>query len=112
MAVRSDCLAGPVLCAALSTTTLFTVPPGDTWLVKRVCTVGGSLVAVGPEGDYIVSNSNGVGPVHSVELVANTVADVEVWWALDAGSVLQLRNNTVGVLSATVFGAKLEGVAP
>jgi hypothetical protein len=108
MAVRSDRLAGPVLLAAGSSTTLFTVPAAQTWLVKRVTAFNQGAV---PTTVFWFVSLGGIDSSFWTPVPASLRADDhETWLALDPGCELHVSTTTTDI-SLMVFGSKLIGVA-
>lgn len=89
--------------------TLFTVPAGETWLVKRVVTWA-HTAAAGVVAWVVEVPSTAVQASHRVSLAAGLVEDRETWWALDAGCKLKVLS-TGAPMTCMAHGAKLLGVA-
>lgn len=99
----------PEVVAAGAPVLLFTVPSGQTWLVKRTTVQNTAVIAAAPAFSLRVDGINGALQLQTV--AGQSVLDREVWWALDEGC--ELRFDPVGATGLTVctFGAKLSGVA-
>jgi hypothetical protein len=108
VAVRSDRLAGPVLVAAGGTAQLFTVPAGQTWLVKRVTAFNQGAV---PTTIFWFVRLGGIDSTFWTPVPASLRADDhETWIALDPACELHV-SSTATEITAMVFGSKLVGVA-
>jgi hypothetical protein len=110
--VRSDRLSGPTnISPGIGSVTLFTVPAGQTWIVKRVVVwrIAGALT---DQFQWGVS-AGGVASIHhSGSLEAEGTDDHETWWALDAAAWVYVFNKSTTVaMRFTTYGAKLLGVA-
>lgn len=109
MVVRSDRLAGPTNIGLLAVQAVFTVPAGETYLVKRVVSYCGA--GVGNHRFYWRVFLGGVTQrVYSPLIGPGEADDHDTWWALDPGAQLQFESSTsIGVWSC--YGAKLLGAA-
>lgn len=108
--VRSDRLSGMTFCGPTANTDLFTVPAGETWLVKRVCLYNASSL-VAQKVLVILTNPTGdIGTLYAPTLGIQGADDHDTWWALDPGCTLFVQNQGAsGNVLATTFGAKLLG---
>lgn len=109
--VRSDRLAGVVSVADGTTATLFTVPAGETWLVKRVCAYHVTSALPTKVFWSLVDPANNAAPLYAPPLNSASADDHETWWALDAGCDLTVGPVGGGTVFVSVFGSKLIGVA-
>lgn len=109
MAVRSDRLGGAQLTVA-TIEDIFTVPAGETWLVKRAVAHNNGLVSVTVRWYFEDPGSDLFG-LWGAAVTAGNMDDHETWWALDAGCVLQAYTPAGLDVRVSVFGAKLLGVA-
>lgn len=110
MTVRSGRLAGPITVPAGATVVLFTVPGGQTWLVKQLQAVNtGALGGVW----YFDVLLGGVScAFYSPTIAALRADDHPTWMALDPGCQLRVSAPAAGGGFAMAYGAKLAGVAP
>lgn len=108
--VRSDQLGDGLVLTTNATGSFFTVPAGETWLVKRMC----SYAPVTAGNMYFLLEPTG-GPtsfvVHKAVLSFGESEDADTWIACQPGSELVGFNEGVGTATAICFGAKLLGVA-
>lgn len=110
VSVRSDRLGNVAVVGALGGVVIFTVPAGETWLVKRVCTEGDPILNTVLRYRMFPPSGTDVA-LYRVTLNGLGVDDHETWWAFDAGTELRLSNESAGTLKVQCFGAKLLGVA-
>lgn len=110
MAVRSKLLVS-ALFASSGASLIYTVPAGETVLVKRIQIVNGGTT--GTSVQY-VSYDDGVGGptiyTHVASVAQGQGVDLETWLALPAGYELSILR-TQGGISVTMSGAELEGIA-
>lgn len=110
MAVRSDRLAGPTVVVGGGLPPLFTVPAGETWLVKRICSQNlSTLIAETIRFGVFLGIT---GNTYRVTIPAGGVDDHETWQALDAGASFVVDTTGGDGFVVVIFGAKLKGVAP
>lgn len=110
MTVRSDRLAGPIARTGAGGPFLFTVPLGETWLVKRITTqnLSGPLAGVGLWG---VTVAGVTALSYSVSVSPGRADDHETWWALDPGAQLGFDAPLLTTFVVAAYGAKLLGSA-
>jgi hypothetical protein len=107
--VRSDRLSGPTIKSSAVSPPLFTVPAGETWLVKRVVAENTSALATQWTWDVTVGGVTGA--LYVAQLAPGDVSDHETWWALDPGAIFGGRTPSIFSVIVSVFGAKLLGFA-
>lgn len=106
MTVRSDQLGDVTPIAAAGAATLFTVPAGETWIVKRLVIFNQGALA-----SKCYANLLGTGQVlWAPSVAALTADDHDTWWALEPGRVFNVAAG-VGAIVVSAFGAKLIGTA-
>lgn len=107
--MRSSRLGGPTVVTGTGTTTIFTVPSGETWLVKWLSAANDA--GSGHEIQLYV-DSNAIGNQLFRETVpASSCIQREVWWVLVAGESLTAKGGSGQSTTITVHGAELEGIA-
>lgn len=111
MTVRSDRLGGPTQIVGTATSTFFTVPSGETWLVKWIALVAGANAGT-HDVRFFKDAVAGASLLHRAFLAPTTAQQLEVWWAMEPGTALLVNHATALVdTTVTVWGAKLLGVA-
>lgn len=110
MSVRSDRLGPVTTIVGAGAAAIFTVPAGQTWLVKRVCTL--NQVGLAGNVNYRL-DVPGEAPafLYRVDLTPLGVDDHDAWWALESGASLSLQGFGLSTYVVACFGAKLIGVA-
>lgn len=112
MTVRSAPLGTTTQVAALGTASVFTVPAGQSWIVKRVT----SFLEGAPAATIIWRVENPTDllcPLYRPTVSSNGVDDHETWWVLDEGDTLVVQNQSATAsMRCRAFGAKLIGIAP
>lgn len=111
MTVRSDRLGGPTQLVGTATSTFFTVPSGETWLVKWVACAAGANAGT-HDLRFFWNAVAGANLLHRAFLQPTTALQLEVWWVFEPGTSLLVNHATALVdTTVAVFGAKLLGVA-
>jgi hypothetical protein len=108
MTVRSDRLSGPTAVPSGASITLFVVPAGQTWLVKRL--LAQRQLGAGQLHWDIGAGGGGL-EFHESTTGADPTDDHETWIALDEGAQLGVRADVGSTFQCASFGAKLAGVA-
>jgi hypothetical protein len=110
MGVRSKRLWGPTQLPVATTVTLYTVPSGETALVKWI-TVANSNAAV-QRVELAIQTTAATATGFRMDLAALEVRQLEVWWALPAGEIIRaLGTPGHAALRISGYGAELEGAA-
>jgi hypothetical protein len=107
--VRSDRLAsGTIVASSFGPT--FTVPGGETWLVKSAYGNRGT----GTSGTVVIlaSAAGASVAVAVITVAASGSFRWDGWLAIDPGGTLRVQNATDSALNYWVSGARLPGAAP
>lgn len=108
MGVRSARLAGPTRNNSGVQWTAFTVPAGQTYLVKRL-----SAASWGSGSSRLLLGIGGLGEDQVIldrTITFQSSLDLETWWAFEPGDVLRVVSSGQA-MTVSFFGAILRGVA-
>lgn len=106
MAVRTKCLVAPQS-VPTGPSVIYTVPAGETTIVKFVALVNSG--ATDRNVSIYVDSGSGRVRVGLIAVLAQTDTQLEVWWVLQPGWVLEWGASS-GVVGS-LHGTELEGVA-